>query len=32
MLRLGLVHYNTPQEVDRLLLTLSAILKDDPPA
>jgi selenocysteine lyase/cysteine desulfurase len=32
MLRLGLVHYNTVQEIDRLLLTLSTILKDEPPA
>ena len=32
MLRLGLVHYNTAQEVERLLLTLSSILKGEPPA
>lgn len=32
MLRLGLVHYNTAQEVERLLLTLSSILQGEPPA
>jgi selenocysteine lyase/cysteine desulfurase len=32
MLRLGLVHYNTAQEVERLLLTLSSILKGEPPS
>jgi cysteine desulfurase family protein (TIGR01976 family) len=32
MLRLGLVHYNTAQEVERLLLTLSSILEGEPPA